>query len=63
VLGPTGKAFTPNNIGNALAMRELKSHLRETGEGGNYNPSFTQKDRSQFLQSLENLVQSAKRQR
>ncbi len=60
-LGATGKAFTPDNIGNALAMRDLKSHLRETGEGGNYNPSFTKQDRSRFLQALENTVQAVRR--
>jgi uncharacterized protein YaiI (UPF0178 family) len=60
-LGSTGKAFTPENIGNALAMRELKSHLRETDEGGNFNPSFTKQDRSQFLQALENAVQTLRR--
>ena len=60
-LGVTGVAFTPENIGNALAMRDLKSHLRETDEGGNYNPSFTKQDRSQFLQALENAVQALRR--
>jgi uncharacterized protein YaiI (UPF0178 family) len=60
-LGATGKAFTRDNIGNALAMRDLKSHLRETGEGGNFNPSFTRQDRSQFLQALENTVQALRR--
>ena len=60
-LGATGKAFTQENIGNALAMRDLKSHLRETEQGGNYNPSFTKQDRSQFLQELENAVQALRR--
>ncbi len=60
-LGSTGKAFTPENIGNALAMRDLKSHLRETAAGGNYNASFTKQDRAQFLQALENAVQALRR--
>ena len=60
-LGPTGKPFTQANIGNALAMRELKSHLRETGEDKGYNASFTKKDRSNFLQALEREVQAALR--
>lgn len=60
-LGATGNAFTPENIGNALAMRDLKSHLRETDAGGNFNPSFTKQDRSQFLQALENTVQALRR--
>jgi uncharacterized protein YaiI (UPF0178 family) len=62
-IGPTGKPFTKANIGNALAMRELKSHLRETGEDKGYNPSFTKNDRSQFLQTLDQVVQTALRQR
>ncbi|TDI61044.1 MAG: YaiI/YqxD family protein [Alphaproteobacteria bacterium] len=63
VIGPTGKPFTQANIGNALAMRELKSHLRETGEDKGFNPTFTKNDRSQFLQALEQQVQAALRQR
>ena len=63
VIGPTGKPFTRANIGNALAMRELKSHLRETGEDKGYNASFTKNDRSQFLQTLDQQVQEALRQR
>jgi uncharacterized protein YaiI (UPF0178 family) len=63
VIGPTGKPFTQANIGNALAMRDLNSHLRETGEDKGYNPSFTKNDRSQFLQTLEQQVQAALRQR
>src|SRR6218665_1269987 len=49
VLGPTGKRFTTDSIGMALAMRELKQHLRETGESRGLNPEFSQRDRSQFL--------------
>lgn len=60
-LGPTGKPFTPDTIGMALAMRDLKAHLRETGEIAGYNAGFTKKDRSQFLQTLEQIVQEAKR--
>jgi len=56
-LGPTGHIFTPQNIGTALSMRELNAHLRETGEISGHNPSFSKKDRSQFLQSLDRLIQ------
>lgn len=60
-LGMTGRAFTPDNIGTALAMRDLGSHLRETGESNGYNPSFTKKDRSAFLRALEETIQKCKR--
>ena len=60
VLGPTGKAFDPTNIGMALAMRELNQHLRETGESKGYNKSFSAKDRSQFLSALDEAVRTKK---
>ena len=56
-IGPTGKPFTPASIGMALAMRDLSAHLRETGESKGYNASFTKRDRSRFLEALEQAVQ------
>ncbi len=61
VLGPTGKAFTEDNIGMAIAMRDVNADLREMGEIKGYNPSFTKQDRSRFLQSLESAIQEVKR--
>lgn len=61
VIGPTGKPFTDAMIGMALAMRDLSAHLRETGESKGYNAAFTRKDRSRFLESLENAVQETLR--
>ena len=60
-LGPTGREFSIDNIGMALAMRDLKAHLRETGESKGYNPSFTKADRSNFLQELEKTITTSKR--
>lgn len=56
VLSPTGRPFTPDNIGNAVATRDLMTHLRETGEISGHNASFSQADRSRFLQALEMVV-------
>jgi len=61
VIGPTGKVFSPDNIGMAVAMRDLKAHLRETGESRGFNPSFTQRDKSRFLKALEKAVQALSR--
>ncbi|HEX2862114.1 MAG TPA: YaiI/YqxD family protein [Lacunisphaera sp.] len=61
VLGPTGRPFTTTSIGMALAMRELNQHLRETGESRGLNAGFTSKDRSAFLQALDEAVVRAKR--
>lgn len=61
VMGPTGKPFTRESIGMALAMRELNQHLRETGESRGFNAAFTARDRSAFLQALDEAVVRAKR--
>lgn len=61
VMGPTGKPFTEASIGMALAMRELNQHLRETGESRGLNAGFTAKDRSRFLQALDEAVVRLKR--
>ncbi len=62
VLGPSGKPFTDDNIGNALATRELMSELRAYGVGGG-PPPFGPKDRSRFLEALEQVVRQAKQSR
>lgn len=62
VLGPGGKRFTREGIGMALAMRELKQQLRETGEIRDNHPEFSARDRSQFLSALDEAVTRAKRQ-
>lgn len=59
VLGPAGRPFTGDNIGNALATRELLADLRACGVGGG-PPPFGPKDRSRFLEALENVVRQAK---
>lgn len=60
VLGPAGKPFTDDNIGNALATREIMADLRAYGVGGG-PPPFDQRDRSRFLQALELVVREAMR--
>lgn len=60
-IGPNGKPFSDTNIGMALAMRDMQRHLRETGESRGFNPTFTPRDRSQFLQALEHAIQANKR--
>jgi uncharacterized protein YaiI (UPF0178 family) len=59
VLGPTGRPFTEDNIGNALASRELMSDLRAYGLGTG-PPPFEARDRSRFLQALELAVRTSK---
>ncbi len=58
-LAPTGHVHTPDNIGSTLATRDLMHHLREMGtiDGGG-PPPFTKKDRSRFLQNLDEQVRA-----
>jgi len=60
-IGHTGKPFTEASIGNALAMRDLMAHLRDSGEITGGGPSFSKQDRSRFLSALETAVQAARR--
>jgi len=57
VLGPRGRAFTEEGIGEALATRELLSHLRERGDMSGGTPFFNKRDRSRFLQILDKTIQ------
>ncbi|WP_299484412.1 YaiI/YqxD family protein [uncultured Roseibium sp.] len=61
VIGPTGKPFREDAMGMRLAMRDLNTHLRETGEIRESGPSFTKADRSRFLNQLETIMRAAKR--
>ena len=63
VVGPTGKEFTNNNIGMALSMRALKQDLRDMGEIGGGPPPFSKRDRSNFLQEMDKIIQQVKRGR
>ena len=60
-LGPTGRPFTEESIGQALATRDLMAHLRETGDIRGGGRGFTKQDRSRFLSALEVAVQAAHR--
>lgn len=60
-ISPFGWPFTDDNIGSAVAGRSLSAHLRELGETSGNNPSFTKQDRSRFLQTLEEVIQTIKR--
>ncbi len=62
VLRPDGTAFTPANIGQQLAMRDLAADLRAADpfrKGG--GKPFTKADRSRFLSALENTIRAAMR--
>lgn len=61
VLGPAGKPFTDDNIGPALATRNLLSELRELGEIAGGPPPFSKRDRSRFLEGLDKAINEIRR--
>ncbi len=63
VLGPKGRVFTKDNIGDILATREVMSHLRDMGTMAGGPAPFQKKDRSRFLQVLDRMIQSVRSNR
>ncbi|MAY62240.1 MAG: hypothetical protein CML29_08505 [Rhizobiales bacterium] len=53
VLGPTGKPFTENSIGMAVATRAIMSDLRAGGAQVGGPAPFSRSDRSSFLSALD----------
>jgi uncharacterized protein YaiI (UPF0178 family) len=62
VVGPSGKPFTEENIGGAVATRDLLSELRGAGEITGGPPPLKDRDRSRFLQKLDQVIQSIRRE-
>ena len=58
VLRPKGHVFTENSIGDALATRDLMSHLRDIGIMTGGPAPFKKRDSSRFLQSLDGIIQA-----
>ena len=60
VLAPSGRIFTQESIGEALASRELLSHLRDLGTITGGPAPFEKRDRSRFLQRLDETIQAVR---
>ena len=58
---PTGRVFTTDNIGAALASRGVGEHLRSFGEITGGPKPFAPADRSRFLQALDAAVVKARK--
>lgn len=63
VLGTNGRVFSEDSIGNLLATRDLKTHLRESGVISGGPAPMSAKERSRFLSKLDELVQRGLRDR
>jgi len=62
VLGSNGRVFSEDSIGSQLAVRDLKTQLRESGIASGGPPPISAKDRSRFLSKLDELVQAGLRE-
>lgn len=63
VVKHNGEVFTPGNIGNVLATRDLMTDLRAADpfrQGG--GRPFTKADRSRFLDAMEREIRAAQRE-
>jgi uncharacterized protein len=61
-IGPTGKVFTEESIGDVVATRNLLAQLRENGEITGGPAPFSKRDRSSFLQKLDQVIQMVRRE-
>ncbi len=61
VLAPSGHLYTDANVGAALATRDLMKDLRAEGLISGGPPPFGARDRSNFLERLDQLIQKIKR--
>jgi uncharacterized protein len=61
VIGPTGKPFTDESIGMALATRDLLTGLRSAGETTRGPSPLSRQDISRFLSALDLAVVRLKR--
>jgi uncharacterized protein YaiI (UPF0178 family) len=60
-MAPNGRVWNADNIGQALAGREVARHLRELGATTSGPSPLTRHDRSHFLSALDTEVRRALR--
>jgi uncharacterized protein len=61
VLDQRGGEFTEDNIGSALANREMMSHLRDLGTLTGGPAPYSARDRSRFLHRLDEAIRTIRR--
>jgi hypothetical protein len=61
VVDPKGRVFTADNVGEALAVRDLMQELRDAGAATGGPSPMTAKDRSRFLSRLDETVNAVRR--
>ena len=61
VLDPKGRVYSEDSIGDALATREFTAFLRDMGTITGGPPPFEPRDRSRFLQRLDEIIHAIMR--
>lgn len=61
VLRPDGRPFTAASIGADLAIRNLLTELRDTGQIRGSGRPFAKADRSRFLVALDTAIQAIRK--
>ncbi|MFX7845018.1 DUF188 domain-containing protein, partial [Acinetobacter baumannii] len=61
VIAPNGKPFSEESIGMTLAVRNLMTDLRSSGEVTSGPRSFSPRDRSAFLSALDQTIRRIQR--
>jgi uncharacterized protein len=62
VLDPKGRVFTEESIGDVLSHRDIMTFLRDTENMITWSPPYDKRDRSRFLQRLDDLIQAIRRE-
>ncbi len=62
VIGPTGKPFREDNIGDAVSTRNLLSELRGAGELTGGPAPLKKSDRSRFLHQFDEAIKTIRRE-
>jgi len=62
-VSPTGRPFTVDSIGTAIAQRAIMEQLRSTGAVTGGPKPFDRTDRSRFLQALDEIINREMRRR
>jgi uncharacterized protein YaiI (UPF0178 family) len=55
-INPRGERYTPDNVRQRLAMRDLMEQLRSTGEVTGGPPALSKSDRQAFANALDRLL-------
>ncbi len=64
VLDPRGRVFTEESIGDVLSRRDIMTFLRDIGNRDTVSraPAYDKRDRSRFLQRLDDLIKAIRRE-